>query len=305
MSFAIRVAGEDPALRSRVALWIDRMALAPPVPLTLTLRVGEPPSIEDPRPLFRQPTVEIRSGPPQEVVHLSWQVAPAVAVLQPAVAEARVVLSLAAVRHLDICLATFLTTVVIFLLRRAGWHHVHGATAIDPGGRGWLVAGNARCGKSTLAALVASRGWAVGSDDSAFLAALEGRPRVAALACRHPIALRRGGQALLNRKGGTFDARRRKVAYWPEELGGSWAPCVEPDVLLFATVGNRRSRAEPISPREALAELVRWSAWVVLESDLAQPHLDLLARLAAQTRGYRVTLGRDLFAAPDRLAKLL
>jgi hypothetical protein len=55
----------------------------------------------------------------------------------------------------------------------------------------------------------------------------------------------------------------------------------------------------------ALAELVRWSAWVMLEPDLAQDHLDVLTRLTGQARCFRVTLGRDLFTRPNRLVELV
>ncbi len=210
-----------------------------------------------------------------------------------------VTLSPAAASLLDECQSTFLTTVLIFLLRRAGWHHVHAATAVDPRGRGWLIAGNARAGKSTTAAWLASRGWGVGTDDMAFLAPAQ--ERVAVQASRAPIALREGGQALLQRTGGVFLERRRKVGYWPEELGAQWVPSIEPELIVFPTVGADRTEVQRLSAGDTLARLVRWSAWVLLEPDLAQEHLDLLARLARQAPGYRVTLGADLFAHPERL----
>jgi hypothetical protein len=70
-------------------------------------------------------------------------------------------------------------------------------------------------------------------------------------------------------------------------------------------VGDHVSQATPVSAREALTELVRWSAWVALEPDLAQDHLDLLRLLASQAKGYRVTLGSDLFDDPRRLTELI
>jgi hypothetical protein len=277
----------------------------PSVPLTLEVRVVDSiPRAEDGGELvFEQPTVEIRSGSPQGDVRISWTRAPAVAALAPGAMSASVLLSPKAVARLDECVQTFLLTVLIFLLRRAGWHHVHAATAIDPTGRGWLIAGNSCAGKSTTAALLASRGWPVGTDDIAFLA--PAGERVAVEAYRAPIALRRGGHELLNRAGGVLLERRRKVAYWPEELGSRWAPRVEPEVLLFTSVGTGRTEIQPLGARETLAELVRWSAWVVLEPKLAQQHLDLIARLARQARRYRVTLGRDLFTNPARLGELV
>ncbi len=214
-----------------------------------------------------------------------------------------VILSPEAALKVKASFRTFFPTVLLFLLRRAGWHHVHGATAIDPCGRGWLVTGNTRAGKSTLAALLASRGWPVGTDDNAFLAA--GAERVVVMASYAPIALRRGGQELLAPKVGGFNPARGRYACTVEQLGGAWAPWVDPQVLWFPTVGTDRTIVEPITSREALTELVRWSAWVILEPELAQGHLELLKRLAGQARSFRATLGRDLFDNPDRLSELI
>ncbi len=305
MTSTINLVCEDATVRRALQAWLDATRLEPPGNLTLDVRVGDStPTSRDARPAFRQPGVVVRSGPPQGGVRLWWDVAPAVAELAPGASVARVTLSPAAAEQLARCTGTFLITVLIFLLRRAGWHHVHAATAIDPAeGRGWLLAGNAAAGKSTTAALLATRGWAVGTDDLAFLMASDAR--VAVAACRAPIALRDGGRRLLHRIGGLPLAEREKFAFWPEDLGGVWAPRVEPAVILFPSIGDGRTTATSLGPREALAELVRWSAWVVLEPELAQPHLDLLGALARQARAYRVTLGRDLFAHPDRLAELV
>ena len=305
MTSTIKLACDDTEVRPALAAWLDATGLEPPGDLTLDVRVGNPASASsDARLAFRQPGVVVRSGPPEGGVRLWWEVAPAVAEIAPGASVARVTLSSAAAKQLACCAGTFLTTVLIFLLRRAGWHHVHAATAIDPeDGRGWLLAGNAAAGKSTTAALLATRGWAVGTDDLAFL--ISGAARVAAAACRAPIALRDGGRRLLQRIDGIPLAEREKFAFWPEDLGGVWAPRIEPDVILFPSIGDGHTTATALGQREALAGLVRWSAWVVLEPELAQPHLDLLGALARQARAYRVTLGRDLFANPDRLAELV
>jgi len=219
-----------------------------------------------------------------------------------------VVLSAAAAARIEECLRTFLLTVLVLLLRRIGWHHIHAAMALDPRERGWLIAGNAEAGKSTTAALLASCGWGVGTDDVSFLAGHGGD--VAAIAYRTPIALRPGGRRLVQRvaaAGGVLLPERRKVGYWPEELGGHWIARVEPEVIMFTSIGNGGAvtQAEPLGQREALIELIRWSAWVILEPELAEEHLALLTALAQQAKSYRVTLGRDLFARPARLAELV
>ena len=300
---SIQVICNERVVRTALRRWLDQSQLEPPILLSLEVKVAEPPPLaDDPRPVFEQPGLAVRAGPPGAGVHLSWATAPAVAELRAGDPMARVTLSPAAVDRLDACADGFLVPVLIFLLRRAGWHHIHAATAADPAGRGWLLAGDGQAGKSTTAALLATQGWRVGTDDTAFLAP-DGN-RVAAVAYRAPIALRPAGYRLLGGSGGTLLARRRKLGYWPEELGGTFAPRVVPDVILFTAVGQRLTTVTPLGPRECLAQLIRRSAWVMLEPDLAQAHLDLIARLARQAKSYHVTLGRDLFARPARLTEL-
>jgi hypothetical protein len=306
MHSSIEVGCPDQAVRSAVQRWIDEGRLQPPRPLRIEIAVGPvaSPPTNDPRPIFRQPELTIRSGGLDARVTITWDPWPAVAELAHQSSTAEVRLSPEAVERLDECVRRFLMTTLIFLLRRSDWHHVHGATAVDPRGRGWLLAGDSRAGKSTTAALLASRGWAVGTDDIAFLsAARNGMVEVHAFRTR--LALRPGGEELLARSGGLPLSGRGKVGFWPEELGGSWVQRIEPKVLLFTRVGSDQTAVEPLRPRDILAQLVRWSAWVALEPEMAQEHLDLLARLGTQAAAYRVTLGRDLFDSPDLLARLL
>ncbi len=305
MTPALTVRCVDPTVGAIVGDWLGALRLEPPVPLALDLRIsanGTLPGADHAGPvLFRQPEVTIRRGGGGGL-RIEWETAPAWADLAPGASAATVYLSAAAARRAEDATRTFLMGVLVLLVRRAGWHHVHAASAIDASGTGWLIAGNARAGKSTTAALLATAGWQVGSDDVAFLTARPGG--VGVVAARAPLALRDGGKRLLARAGGTALGARGKTGYFPEDLGGAWTPFVRPDIVLFTTVGPGPTTAAPLDARAAVAELVRWSAWVMLEPDLAQGHLDLLTRLARQARCYRVKLGRDLFARPDRLAEL-
>jgi hypothetical protein len=305
MSARIVVTGDDEGLVGWVAAWIDGMRLVPPMPLTVALQLVPEPLAEEPdeREPFLQPGVEIRSGPPHGEVRVRWLTAPARARIPDWAFTATVELTAASLADREGLSQSFLSVVLILLLRRAGWHHVHAALARDPRGRDWLFAGNAQSGKSTTAALLASRGWAVGCDDAAFLARSAGG--VEAVAQRAPLALRPAGRALLGLDGGSAGRGGRKTVFFPEELGGTWAPRVEPRVVVFPRVEGERTSAAPLSAREALAELVRWSAWVILEPDLAQEHLDLLGALARQARCYRVALAPDLFAHRDLLMELV
>jgi hypothetical protein len=286
--------------------WLASIRLVPPVPLTIAVEVAGalPVGERDPREPFCQPMLEIRSGPPQGDVRIEWLAAPARAAIASGSRTAEVHVTPEALADRDLVERSFFTTVLIFLLRRAGWHHVHGATACDPVGRGWLFAGDSQSGKSTTAALLASRGWAVGTDDVAFLVRNGGSVEV--VAQRATIALRPEGYALLGLAGGASARGGQKTAFYPEELGGAWVERVVPQILVLPRVGGAgATRAEPLRPREALAEMVRWSGWVLLEPALAQEHLDLLNALARQVRSYRLTLGKDLFEHPDLLMEMI
>lgn len=299
----VQVHCADPGVRAALESWIDGLRLEAPTGLTLEVAVTPvvPPELGD--VVFEQPGVRFARSPERRGLRLAWDEAPAAAELPADATLASVWLSPAAVERLERCTRIFLMAVLVALLRRVGWFHLHAATAIDPEGRGWLVAGNAEAGKSTTAALLAASGWRVGTDDAAFLE--QRGERIVVHTCHAPIALRKGGRRLLARAGGIALPARGKVGFWPEDLGGVWTPLVDPEIIIFTSVGDTRTAAEPLPRSAAVAELVRWSAWVMLELDLAQPHLDVLARLTRQARCYRVTLGSDLFTWPNRLIELV
>jgi hypothetical protein len=168
---------------------------------SIDLRVGEPPpSCDERQPAF-QADAEIRAGPPTGDVRMTWNTAPAEAKIEKGSLRAEVVLSEAACERLPLCLDTFMMLVVVMLLRRRGWHHVHGATLVDPRDRGWLITGNSHSGKSTTAALLARSGWTVGTDDAAFLHAGDGHVAVRGVASSDRVTGRRRGDVVRN--GGT------------------------------------------------------------------------------------------------------
>ncbi len=300
---AIEIRCSDVSVKAVLEGWLARLSLAAPPGLVLDVSVSAAAIPALTEVVFEQPQVRFARGPGGRGLRVLWEEAPAIAEVPGDAATASIRLSPAAVEKLELCTRTFLMVVLIVLLRRVGWYHLHAATAIDPQGRGWLVAGNAHAGKSTTAALLAASGWRVGTDDAAFL---ERRgDRIIVHTCRAPIALRDGGLGLLARAGGVSLPDRGKTGYRPEDLGGVWTPLVDPEVVIFTAVGNAKTSAKPLDRRGAVAELVRWSAWVMLEPDLAQDHLNVLTRLTGQARCYRVTLGRDLFSRPNRLIELV
>ncbi len=298
---------QHPRLASVVRDWLAGARLDLPRAVTLSVDVAPLPiAPADNREIFREGRVNIRSGPPIHTVTLDWEPRLGRAILAPGSTHAHVIITEAALERENELLRSFLLDVVILLLRRVGMHHVHAAALIDPKGRGWMFAGTTGSGKSTTTALLAKSGWTVGTDDIAFVMAST-PPGSGVVACwRERLALREDSVIAAGAAVGTPLDARRKLGWFPEELGATWAPRVTPEFLLFPSHDHpETSTVVPIKPRDAITRLMRWSPWVALEADLADEHLALLALLAKQTRAFDIALGRDLFANPGRLLELV
>lgn len=300
----IRVSGDDAAVRDAVADWLTSAAAGVPAGLEIELRVVDAPWTGiDPRAVLRQPGLALYYGLPDAGIRVVWRDGQGHAWIPAGGTRAVVELMRDVAGEGERWWRPFLLPVILVLLRRVGWHHMHAVTARDPDGRGWLIAGDTRAGKSTTAALLATRGWAVGTDDTAFL--LDERPAVTAAAWREPIALREGGRELLAARGGIPLAHRSKMGFTPEELGGSWVDRVPVAIVASAALHDGATRLDPLPATAAMGDLLSWSRFFVLEPDLAQQHLDLVGRLVRQAACFRLRLGRDLVDHPDRLRELV
>ncbi len=294
----------DPDLENAVVEWLLASRMVLPRDFRLRLAVVEPVGVwEDPRESYPQADVDIRAGEPLGWVHITWRVAPARARIEEDRPEATIEVSREALQHVDYFLRSFFLATLIFLWKRAGCYHVHAGTAIAPNGRGWMLIGDSTSGKSTTTALLATRGWQVSTDDIAFLTARG--DRAAVVGFRSEIALRPGGLALLGQTGGVPLPQRGKTGYWPEDLGATWVQAVEPEVIVFTSVGGDRTRLVPMATVEVIRLLLRGSIWVMFEERAAQEHLDLLAQLGRQSKCFRGTLAPDLFSAPGALEDFL
>lgn len=291
---------EDPTAKQFLTEWLDGTRLPWPGPFSINVTVGgSSPFPTDERPVFHQTDTGIQGGGGEQLpTRLTWQWKPAVALIDPTRPAADVWFSDEAVEAMPDGERSFLLMVLVFLMRRMSWFHVHGAALVDPQGRGWLIAGNSHCGKSTTTALMAANGWQVCTDDIAFVTMREGR--VLLLGARARIALRAGGNAMLAATGGVDLGARNKQGYWPEELGAAWVGEVHPTIIAFPMLGTHTGMTKAI-PREALANIIKWSHWVLYEPYHAQEHLDVLGALAAQSRCFQLTLGPDLFTNPRLL----
>ena len=257
----------------------------------------------DTRPVFNQPTVAIQAGAPGGGVRIRWDVAEAEALVDEFSPMATILVTPAVYSNTDLFLRSMMLVVVLFALRRHASFHIHAAALESPAGEGWLLAGNSGGGKSTTTALLARNGWKVSTEDIAFIERNDGGD-VAVRGFRTRLALRPGGAALLKMNDGLDLPGRGKVGVWPEDMGGGWIPSVVPRVLVFTSVGEGPTAVERISAMDAMRGLLQWSMWILFERTGSDAHLQLLTALTAQTRSYRVRLGKDLFENPGLLAEL-
>jgi len=292
-----------PRLETAVQEWLLESRMPLPTNLAITIELGDSvPAFQDSRTAYRQGFVEIRAGAPQGWAQVRWADR-AVARVDATRPIADVFLTRDAAENLEPLLRGFLLVVLIFLWKREGLFHLHAGTARDPLGRGWMLTGNTHSGKSTTMALLARRGWEVGTDDAAFLSAQTGPVEVYGF--RDLIALRPGGLDLIGCQGGTPLPGRGKTAFTVEELGGRWIQVVEPEIVLFAEGTGSRTTLTPTEPAEILHRLIQNSPWVLFEAAGAAEHLQLLARLGGRARCYKAVLGPDIFERPDGLMGLL
>jgi hypothetical protein len=231
----------------------------------------------------------------------------ATAVLRGAARSSGGVLSLAAGRgqmQVDPALAqeaagdlySMLTISAALLLARLERALVHAAAVVAPDGHAWLLAGDARSGKSTTCATLASAGWGYVSDDQVVLAAREDGVEVEGWL--RPFHLDRNGE------GGEPTGERREVT--PAELGlAGWRRTARLAGVILPSVAAREATVlTPVPAAAALAGLVRQSPWLLACRDAAPAVLALLGR-AVERGAFSLRLGRDTYRNPARLVACL
>lgn len=183
---------------------------------------------------------------------------------------------------------------------------LHAAT-VAQGGRGLMLCGAARCGKTVLTALLLQRGVEYCSDDVTLLArdSLTVAPFPRAINVREEYE--RLVSPLLAR---ARSLRRLEVAEERRlmaDLALSVPDSVEPRVLCFPRYGEgQRARLEPLSPATALVTLMhhRFHPWGSPDGLDPGADLDTLSELAERTRACSLVFS-DVEEAATLLESLL
>jgi hypothetical protein len=187
---------------------------------------------------------------------------------------------------------SMLTISAALLLGRRGRALTHAAAVVSPSGEAWLLAGDARSGKSTTAANFLNQGWRYLSDDQVVLRAeqtaivVDGLPR--------PFHLDRGwGSQSPAAIRSSVDSTTR----WPGQLmksaplGGLFLPRVVPDKPTTFTLAPQG---------DGITGLIRQSPWLLADPVAAPALLALLQRVAAESC-YDLSLGLDTFGNSELL----
>jgi hypothetical protein len=196
-------------------------------------------------------------------------------------------------------------------MRRCGLFELHAAGVVRPDGAGVLIIGPSGSGKSTFATQLAAAGWHYLSDDSLLLyrdeAVVHARAlrRVFALSDETFSASGIGAMDSLATESLPFDPLKKRFeprSVFPDRF----SEVCEPRILLFSQVTREpESHTRAFSRSETMAQLIRMCPWACYDKPSAEVHLNVLAALARQARGFELLAGTDLFGDAEYAADYL
>jgi hypothetical protein len=197
-------------------------------------------------------------------------------------------------------------------LRRAGLYQFHAGCVLSGNDRkAILLVGDSGCGKSTLAATLVRSGWKFVSDDNLLLR--DSSAGVEAWALRRYFTFDEATLKACNLVtfeesiGGRVPGKTEKFRFYARQaFPGKFVDTCLPGAILFPTVSHEpKSRVEPLRQGDALARLIRQCPWATCDAAAAPLHLQVLSKLARQTRSYTLFAGRDIFETPASIPGLI
>lgn len=199
-----------------------------------------------------------------------------------------------------------------FSLRRCGLYQIHGAGLVTPDRSACaLIFGASGSGKSTFAALLASRGWLYLTDDALllnqeghlirargirrFFSASEATLASCSLETSDPGV---GGPMLSD----PHKRRLEPLVAFP----GQFIRSSVPRSLFFASItGRAKSEVQSRTPTDTMAGLIRSNPWASYDRSTARDHLQVLNRLTNQCKAFSLRAGLDVLADPSCAEALL
>lgn len=197
-------------------------------------------------------------------------------------------------------------------LRRAGLYQFHAGCVLQGKDRkAILLVGDSGCGKSTLTATLVRLGWNFVSDDNLMLC--DSAAGIAAWALRRYFTFDEATLEACNLMsftesiGGRVPGKTEKFRFYarqafPEKFVNK---CLPGAILFPAVTREPKSSIESLRQGEALARLIRQCPWATCDAAAAPSHLQVLSKLARQTRSYTLFAGRDIFENPASITGLI
>lgn len=171
-------------------------------------------------------------------------------------------------------------------LRRFGIFELHSAGVVVPNTEtGVLIIGQSGSGKSTLTSQLATSGWGYLSDDEVLLSTVN--EKVEARGFRSFFALRQDGPT--------------KNCFAPSDVFNSHPIAkTTPGYLLFSAVQHEgKTQWQELTQAETMTHLIRACPWASYDTLVAGQYLQVLSRLARQTKAFKLMAGTDLLDAGE------
>ena len=184
------------------------------------------------------------------------------------------------------------------VLPEHGLIHVRAAALEDDEGQGWLLAGEAGCGKSTSTLALATSGWRFAADDAVYVARSEGSAIAHGWASPLRITARTAHQFGLERESPMNEIKSGAVL--DVGLAARRTDAVRVRHLLFPEFGGA-TLLQPLSAVEAFRRLAADAPWTACLPGHARRWTEELRALAALPAAALV-LGPELMDEPERLA---
>jgi hypothetical protein len=189
--------------------------------------------------------------------------------------------------------------------RRYGLH----ANVIVNDDVGYVIAGPAGSGKTTLTLGMVRLGWKLLSDDANVL--YDTPQGIFAHALRRGLSCTEGTLEHFPELSAAADespnlSDGKKLIDIESLIPESFTPRCMPKVLLFPEITSERtSQLISIGDTEAMIALVEQSPGIMTYHHLIVKQMGVLNSLLPQTRSYRMLLGSDLFDSPETVSDLL
>ncbi len=207
--------------------------------------------------------------------------------------------------HRDVCTAIF-HFVLTELLKRKGMYAIH-ATALEKGGRGFLMPGQSGRGKTTCCIALLRSGYRFLADDHPFVRATN--TGLELLSFPEKIDVTDTTVAffpeLQQANGYLHQGLYKRYFYagdlYPSEKIDSCKPAF---IILPHVADCLHSHLEPLAKGQVLEELLPQSL-LVFDKEVAQQQFQTLSRLVQQADCYRLYCGQDVLKLPELIDTLL